>query len=103
MFKRCEVGAYEKKIKYVITTLMSFLFIFPVAAETQYVNCGKIKHIPSKILQLSNTVISILQIAVPVILIIMGSVDFVKAIINSKTKILKDKRQIGYYYHILEI
>lgn len=79
----------KKKIKYVITTLMSFLFIFPVAAETQYVNCGKIKHIPSKILQLSNTVISILQIAVPVILIIMGSVDFVKAISSQNDEEIK--------------
>ena len=70
----------KKKIKYVSTMLMSFMFIFPVAAKTKYVDCGKIKHLPYKVIELSNTVISILQIAVPVILIIMGSVDFVKAI-----------------------
>lgn len=70
----------KKKIKYIGTILMSFSFIFPVVAETKYVDCGKIKHLPYKIIELSNTIINVLQIAVPVILIIMGSVDFVKAI-----------------------
>ena len=74
----------KKKIKYVFTILMNFLFIFPVAAKAKYVDCGKVKHLPYKVIQLSNTIINILQIAVPIILIIMGSVDFVKAISSQK-------------------
>lgn len=70
----------KKKIKYVSTILMSFLLMHPVVAKTKYVDCGKIKHLPYKVIELSNTIISLLQIAVPVILVIMGSVDFVKAI-----------------------
>lgn len=79
----------KNKIKYVITFMVLMFVSYPVYAKTTYVDCGKVKHLPYKVLQLSNTVINILQIAVPIILIIMGSVDFVKAVSSQKEDDIK--------------
>lgn len=79
----------KNKIKYIITFLVMMIISSPVYAKSTYVDCGKVKHLPYKVLQLSNTVISILQIAVPVILILMGSVDFVKAVSSQKEDDIK--------------
>ena len=77
----------KKKLKYLITLIMVFTSSNVHAAT--YVDCGSVKHLPYKVLQISNTVINVLQIAVPVILIIMGSVDFVKAISSQKEDEIK--------------
>lgn len=68
-----------KKIKYLITMLFLSTPLMVTNAAT-YVKCGKIEQLPKKVLQLSNTVVNIMQIAVPVILVIMGAIDLVKGI-----------------------
>ena len=77
----------KKKLKYIVTLIMVFT-VSKVHAAT-YVDCGSVKHLPYKVLQLSNTIINVLQIAVPIILIIMGSVDFVKAVSSQKEDDIK--------------
>jgi len=77
----------KKKLKYLVVLIMLFTTSRVYAAT--YVDCGKVKHLPYKILQLSNTVVNILQIAVPIILIILGSVDFVKAVSSQKDDEIK--------------
>ena len=78
----------KKIFKYLVALIMVFT-ASKVHAAT-YVDCGdKIKHLPYKVLEISNTVINVLQIAVPVILIIMGSVDFVKAISSQNDEEIK--------------
>ena len=63
---------------------------FPVyAAKPTYVTCGPIKELPKKILRLSNTVVNIMQIAVPVVLVLFGMIDLVKAISSQKEDDLK--------------
>ena len=79
----------KNKFKYIITLIIAFILSTPVYAKGTYVTCGSIKNLPYKVLQLSNTVINVLQIAVPVILIIMGSVDFLKAVSSSKDDDIK--------------
>ena len=79
----------KKKLLYIYTTLMSFFIMNPVFAKTKVVSCGKIKEVPYKFLQLSNTGINIIQIAVPVILVVMGAVDFIKAISSQKEDDIK--------------
>lgn len=49
-----------------------------------YVTCGPIKSLPKKILQLSNTIVNIMQVAVPVILVLFGMIDLVKAVSSQK-------------------
>ncbi len=79
----------KNKFKYIITLIIAFILSTPVYAKGTYVTCGSIKNLPYKVLQLSNTVINVLQIAVPVILIIMGSIDFLKAVSSSKDDDIK--------------
>ena len=79
----------KNRIKYFITSIVAFILSSPVYAKGTYVTCGSIKNLPYKVLQLSNTVVNIMQIAVPIILIIMGSIDFVKAISSQKEDDIK--------------
>ena len=79
----------KNKFKYIITLIIAFILSKPVYAKGTYVTCGSIKNLPYKVLELSNTVINVLQIAVPVILIIMGSIDFLKAVSSSKDDDIK--------------
>lgn len=78
----------KNRIGYIILFL-PLIFISPVYAKTTYVKCGNIQQLPYKILQLSNTGINILQILVPVILVILGTVDLVKAVASQKDDELK--------------
>ena len=77
----------KKKLKYIVTLIMVFT-ASKVHAAT-YVDCGSVKHLPYKVLQISNTVINIMQIAVPIILILLGSIDFVKAVSSQKEDDIK--------------
>ena len=79
----------KNKFKYIITLIIAFILSTPVYAKGTYVTCGSIKNLPYKVLELSKTVINVLQIAVPVILIIMGSIDFLKAVSSSKDDDIK--------------
>ena len=56
----------KNRIKYFITSIVAFILSSPVYAKGTYVTCGSIKNLPYKVLQLSNTVVNIMQIAVPV-------------------------------------
>ena len=66
-----------------------FCYTLPVSAKTTYVTCGPIKELPKKVLQLSNTVVNVLQIAVPVILVLFGMIDMVKAVSSQKEDDIK--------------
>lgn len=79
----------KNRIKYFITSIVAFILSSPVYAKGTYVTCGSIKNLPYKVLQLSNTVVNIMQIAVPIILIIMGTIDFVKAVSSQKEDDIK--------------
>ena len=79
----------KNKIKYIIVLIISMFVAFPANAKGTYVTCGSIKELPKKVLELSNTIVNVLQIAVPVILIIMGMIDLVKAISSQKDDELK--------------
>ncbi len=79
----------KKKIYIVFISALSFFSLSPVYAKTKVVTCGKIKELPYKVLQLSNTGINIIQIIVPIILVVMGAIDFLKAISSQKEDDIK--------------
>lgn len=80
----------RKIIKCVFLFAFVFTLSFPVyAAKGVYVTCGPIKELPKKVLEISNTVVNIMQIAVPVVLVLFGMIDLVKAISSQKEDDLK--------------
>ena len=79
----------KNRIKYIITFIFLTLISFPVSAKTTYVTCGPIKELPKKVLEISNTIVNVLQIAVPVILVLFGAIDMVKAVSSQKEDDIK--------------
>ena len=79
----------KRKLMYFFTFIASFFMMGSVFAKTKVVSRGKIKELPYKVLELSNTAINIIQVIVPVILVILGAVDFVKAISSQKEDDIK--------------
>lgn len=88
----------RKNIKYLYTFLCLSFLIFPVIvnAKVAKVGCGnnhqglqgKYK-VPAKLPELTAFGIRILEVAVPVILVILGSIDLIKAISSGKEDDMK--------------
>ena len=78
----------KKKLSYLFVFLITLLSSINVYAAT-YVSCGKIKSLPYKVLELSNFVVDVMQVAVPIILVLMGTVDLVKATASQKEDEIK--------------
>ena len=83
-----------KKIKYIVTFAISSIIAFPVHCKTVYVTCGSIKSLPKKILQLSNTIVNIMQVAVPIVLVLFGMIDLIKAISSGKDDDIKKSQGV---------
>lgn len=73
--------------------LIAFVYNIDVLAVTK-VSCGNVTNIPEKVPQFTNYVVNILQIAVPVILVIVGSLDLLKGVMASKEDEIKKGQQI---------
>ena len=85
----------KNKIKYMIVLLMTFFIsIQPVlAAKTEdsklpYIQCGD-SAIPAPIPGITRIIIILLKIVLPIALIIMGLLDFVKAVSSSNEEAIK--------------
>ena len=74
--------------------LLLLLLLSPniVFAATEYIDCGKIA-IPSPIAPVTRTIILLLQIVLPMGLIILGSLDFVKSTTANEDKIKKHQQR----------
>lgn len=81
-----------KKLKYFIFIIMAlFMVTSPVFAEN---GCDYLKiDIDTKITSSVHWIIVILQIAIPVVLVIFGSIDFLKAVTASKEDEIKKGQQ----------
>ncbi len=78
-----------KKFKYLFILLVSFLVSTPVYAYTK-VTCGKIQQVPLKVLEISNLVVNVMQVAVPILLVLLGAIDFLKATAAQKEDEIKN-------------
>lgn len=79
-------------MKKIISKIMLFIVIsLPVISVNAIskVSCGNVTNIPKKIPELTSDIITIIQIAVPIILIIMGSIDLLKGVVASKEDEIK--------------
>lgn len=74
--------------------LLLLLLLSPniVFAATEYIDCGKIA-IPAPIAPVTRAIILLLQIVVPIGLIILGMLDFVKSTTASEDKIKKHQQR----------
>jgi len=62
--------------------------------ETDKVSCGNLGKFNKKLPEISSWLITLLQVAVPVILIIMGVIDFVKSLSSQKDDEIKKGQQM---------
>ena len=81
-----------KKKKLIIIFLMILLPVFSVSASSK-VSCGNITNIPSKIPELTSMAMTIIQVAVPIVLIIVGMLDLFKGITAQKEDAIKKGQQ----------
>ena len=85
----------NKILKYMLCALMLFMTNFNMvfAVGNEYIKCGD-NSIPAPIPPITRVVVLLLQIALPLVIIIMGSLDFLKAVIAAdQDKIKKNQAQ----------
>ena len=81
-----------KKINKIL--VLSIMLLFPkVVFATAKVSCGNVTGIPEKIPQLTSYIITVMQVAATVILVILGTVDLFKGITSSKEEEMKKGQQ----------
>ncbi len=77
---------YGEKIKYII----SFEKMDSGGSQGgQTVSCGNIEGIPDRIPQITSTIVTFIQILVPIFLVVFGMLDFVKAVVAQKDDEIK--------------
>ena len=81
--------------KYILFIVFLVLIVPSVlAVGTPKVSCGNVTDIPRKIPELTSMAITIVQVAVPVVLVIMGSMDLFKGITAQKEDEIKKGQQM---------
>ena len=83
----------KKKIVWIIILILMMTPVVEVFAA-QKVSCGNVTDIPRKIPELTSLLMTVIQIAVPVILVIMGSMDLFKGVTAQKEEEIKKGQQL---------
>ena len=78
----------KRKNIYIVILMFMFMPIFNVYAAAK-VSCGNVTEIPAKIPELISFAVTMIQIAVPIILVVMGSMDLFKGITAQKEDEIK--------------
>ena len=82
-----------KKFSYLFILFIAlFVFVNPVFANYNYITCAGVQ-IDTKIVNAVHVIILIIQIVVPILLVIFGSIDFLKAVIGQKDDEIKKGQQ----------
>lgn len=86
----------KKNLKYLMLGLgMFFIGNSTVFAANDYIKCGD-HAIPAPIPGITSTVVLLLQIVLPIVLIVIGSLDFAKAVTaGDQDKISKAQKQFA--------
>lgn len=80
-----------KKLNKTLVILLLIFMTDGVNAES-YVKCGLSTGIPSALPVFSTNLINLVKIMVPILLIILGMIDFAKAVISNDEKQMKDSQ-----------
>lgn len=65
-----------------------------ISVKSTVVGCGNVTEIPKKIPELTSLAVTIIEIAVPVLLVVMGTIDLFKGITAQKEDEIKKGQQI---------
>ena len=80
----------KKNIKYIMIFLMVFCMVPIVhASTTTYMACGDTKGIPNGLPGIIVAIINLVKIGIPILMILMGSIDFGKAVIGDEKELSK--------------
>ena len=81
--------------KNILRILLVMGFILPImnVSAISKVSCGNITGIPAKIPELTSFAMTVVQVAVPVILVVLGTIDLLKGITSSKEEEIKKGQQ----------
>ena len=74
--------------------LAIFCFMCITNVEAAKVSCGNVTEIPEQIPKLTSDIMTIIQVLVPVILVIIGTIDFVKSVSSQKEEEIKKGQQM---------
>lgn len=87
----------KKIMKYIGLSMLLFTMIFipRVSAAgfkyaNQYIQCGELE-LPYGVAYIVGNVVNIIKIAIPILLIVMGMLDFLQAVISNDEKQMKEK------------
>ena len=83
----------KKKVLGIILFAIMFLPIISVSAVTK-VSCGNVTGIPEKIPELTSFAITVIQIAIPIVLVVMGALDLFKGLSAQKEDEIKKGQQM---------
>jgi len=86
----------KKKFRYLCLLLFTFfcgLSNILAIDVSKKVSCGKIGSFNPKIPEITSWIVTIVEILVPIILVIFGVIDFVKAIVSQKEDEIKKGQQ----------
>ena len=84
----------KKKNMFILLFALLLIPVIDVSAKISMVNCGEMTNIPEKIPQLTSMIVTIIQIAVPVVLVIFGMLDLFKGISAQKEDEIKKGQQL---------
>lgn len=82
-----------KKACKIFLALMMFIPFINVSAIKR-VSCGQVTGIPEKIPELTSMIFNIIQIGVPIILVLMGTVDLFKGVTSQKDEDIKKNQKL---------
>lgn len=80
------------KKKFILILLFIVLFVVPFTvfaydfATTTYIMCGENAHFPAPIAPVSRVAVMLLKIITPVVIVVLGSLDFLKAVMSGKAE-----------------
>lgn len=86
--------AFDEAVFHYENDIKTYDLISRSKKNSKKVSCGNIDDIPRKIPELTSMAINIIHIAVPVILVIMGSLDLFKGITAQKEDEIKKGQQV---------
>lgn len=83
-------------MKKIFKLFIIFLAFVPLVSVSAYskVSCGNVTGIPEKIPSLTSFAVTLVQIAVPVILVVMGTMDLMKGITAGKEDEIKKGQKL---------
>lgn len=84
----------KNRYKYMLFMTLLMLIVPSVFAAGTPVSCGNVTDIPRKIPELTSMAVTMIQIAVPVVLVVMGSMDLFKGITAQKEDEIKKGQQM---------